>query len=119
MKVFWLPALLISTLAFAEPMDLHPCSAQVLPLEQENELVDAMECLFDAKVIKLTAMSDTWMDMKPEFDGKKVYSVRLYQKETGSVKNVLVDLYTGMPISEDAIDSLKLKGKISNAYTVD
>jgi|SaaInl7_100m_RNA_FD_contig_21_3455830_length_558_multi_4_in_0_out_0_2 hypothetical protein len=97
---------LVSHGAFADEVALHSCSNEPLPLTEKVQLIDAIECLFDASIIKLDPISATLQRTKPEYKGKKIYNVRFQQKK--KIRNMLVDLLTGLPIDENVLEELNL-----------
>ena len=93
----------------------HICTGEPLPLLQERQLIDAVECIYDAQVIKIELPPALTLQQQQQknYQGKKIYKVRFLQA-SGKISNMLVDLYTGLPVDQlqaDQLSMLNLEGK--------
>lgn len=87
---------LVSALAGAEQAETHPCTGAELPLTGESAVVQAAECLFEGRVVKVERVgsSDRW-----------AYRMRILLNE-GRVKAVDFDPESGLPTDPAVLEEV-------------
>lgn len=90
----------ISLMVFADDHpwpDVHPCTGASIPLTTEKAVVQAIECLYDGRVAKVTQMNagrDDWY-----------YQLRILIAG-GRVKTLDVHPQTGLPLDPKELEAV-------------
>ena len=90
----------ISVLVFADDQpwpDVHPCTGAAIPLTTEKAVVQAIECLYDGRVAKVTRQNagrDDWY-----------YQLRILISG-GRIKTLDVHPQTGLPLDPKELEAI-------------
>ncbi len=88
--------LTLAVWARAESPDTHPCTGAQIPLTSERAVVQAAECMFKGRVVKVERAGggDSW-----------VYRLRILLNE-GRVKTVDLNPETGLPTDPTVLEEV-------------
>lgn len=92
-------SLVFAVTAHANDLTRHPCTGESIPLTTEKSVVAAIECLYDARVAKVSkvdGIGNSWF-----------YQLRILSAN-GRVKTIDVNPETGLPLDSAELEALNL-----------
>lgn len=90
----------ISVVVYADDLarpDVHPCTGERIPFTTEKAVVQAIECLYDGRVAKVTQVKSS---------GNAWYYELRVLISGGRVKTVDVNPETGLPLDPNELEAV-------------